>query len=233
VPGFDTVKVQKIDKFGCIGKDLKTVSIGDYPKADFEFSLPGAQERVQFENTTKQPDILITDSIVEFTSTWWFGRNYVDSLPYVQPFDQVNDYINRDYHYGYYNVGLSVVNEFGCRDSINKEIFIDLKTGIFVPTAFSPTNPAFGVRYFQPVGYNFETCEVWVYDVWGNLVWYSNDVEDGIFVGRWDGTYNGEMLKSDTYIWKINAKFSDGSQWEGVRNKNGKASVFGNVFLIR
>ena len=49
----------------------------------------------------------------------------------------------------------------------------------------------------------------------------------------WDGTYNGEILKSDSYIWKVKATFMDGTEWEGQESKPGKKFVFGNVMLLR
>ncbi|OQA94668.1 MAG: hypothetical protein BWY22_02390 [Bacteroidetes bacterium ADurb.Bin217] len=130
-------------------------------------------------------------------------------------------------------IQITVENAHGCVNSITKEIFVDIKSGVYIPTAFAPTNPALGVRYFQPLGYGFEECEVWIYDAWGNLVWYSNEVEDGIFVGKWDGTYNGELLKSDTYIWKMEAKFVDGKIWLGQGDNPARLKKFGSVSLIR
>ena len=64
-------------------------------------------------------------------------------------------------------------------------------------------------------------------------MWYSNEVENGIFVGKWDGTYNGELLKADTYIWKMEAELLNGKPWEGKQALNGKISKFGSVSLIR
>ncbi|MDA3883362.1 MAG: gliding motility-associated C-terminal domain-containing protein, partial [Bacteroidales bacterium] len=95
-------------------------------------------------------------------------------------------------------------------------------------------NPADGVRYFQPKGFNIHTMEIWVYDLWGNLVWYSNEVDDeGNFVGKWDGRYNGKVLKSDTYIWKIEAVFKDGQPWKGIPDGKGGHDKFGPVMLVR
>lgn len=67
----------------------------------------------------------------------------------------------------------------------------------------------------------------------GNIVWYSDEVENGIFVGKWDGRCNGEMMASDVYIWKMEATFLDGQTWEGFNDINGKKSKFGSVTLIR
>jgi len=76
-------------------------------------------------------------------------------------------------------------------------------------------------------------CEISVYDKWGNLIWYSNEVKNGAFVGSWDGRCNGKMMKSDIYIWKMEATFLDGQEWEGFDAGNGKKTKFGSVTLIR
>jgi hypothetical protein len=94
-------------------------------------------------------------------------------------------------------------------------------------------NPAHGVRYFQPKGFNLESMEVYVFDLWGNIVWYSNEVENGNFVGKWDGTYDGKPLKSDMYIWKIEAIGVDGQSWKGVPDGKGGYNKYGSVMLLR
>jgi len=138
-----------------------------------------------------------------------------------------------DYLFGYNCPILTVQNSFGCSDSYTECVFINVTSNLFVPTAFAPTNPSQEVRYFQPKGYNLKTCEISVYDKWGNLVWYSDAVENGAFVGKWDGRCNGKLMVSDTYIWKMEATFLDGQSWEGFDVGNGKKSKFGNVMLIR
>jgi gliding motility-associated-like protein len=135
--------------------------------------------------------------------------------------------------YGPHDVELTVVNDHGCKSVISHQIFVDIKANIQMPNTFAPTNPAYGVRYFQPVAHGLIKCEVWVFDKWGNLLWYSDEVENGIFVGKWDGTYNGEMLQSDTYIWKMEATFADGKQWAGSTKSNGVETKYGTVLLLR
>ena len=150
------------------------------------------------------------------------------------PYEKRNYAIREgDYVYGYNCPVLTVENSFGCQDVYEHCIFINITYGLFVPTAFAPTNPAQDVRYFQPKGYNLKECEISVYDKWGNLVWYSNEVEDGMFVGKWDGRCNGKMMASDVYRWKMEATFIDGQVWEGYELSNGKKTKFGNVMLIR
>ena len=204
--------------------------------------MPGAANVVEFKDSTiqenvweKRADGTIENDSVTYTMYWNFGQTsdekYIDKT--VEYKDRKHIVKADDYLYGPKYPILTVINSYGCEAKYTEEIFIDIKKGIYFPNAFSPTNPAAGVRTFQPVGYSLDKCDIWVYDVWGNLVWYSNDVKDGIFVGKWDGTYNGEMLKSDTYIWKCEVKFMDGTDWKGNVKSNGTETKFGSVVLIR
>ncbi|MDR2963579.1 MAG: gliding motility-associated C-terminal domain-containing protein, partial [Bacteroidales bacterium] len=104
--------------------------------------------------------------------------------------------------------------------------------GIYIPNAFSPHNASESVRIFKPIAFNLQQCKLWIYDKWGNLMYYSEEVQNGTFAGEWDGTYNGESLPADVYMWKLEAQFLDGSTWAGQKKTLGYTR-FGNVTLIR
>lgn len=166
---------------------------------------------------------------------WDFGQD--PNFPMIDaevPYENRNAIVEaKGYRYGKFNPILTVENEYGCSATYTEEIFVDFKSQIYVPNAFAPTNPAYGVRTFQPIGFNIDECEIWVFDQWGNIIWYSNDVVDGMFVGKWDGTYNGELLQAGVYMWKIKAKMLDGKKWKGDEQDNGRYKRYGNVTLIR
>ncbi len=168
--------------------------------------------------------------------SWNYGHQgeREDIIDEEMPYNRRENVVTEDgYVYGYNCPILSITNEYGCSSSYTECIFVNITTSLYVPNAFSPTNPAHSVRTFQPKGYNLKTCKISVYDKWGNIVWYSDEVENGIFVGKWDGRCNGEMMASDVYIWKMEATFLDGQTWEGFNDINGKKSKFGSVTLIR
>ncbi len=234
--GIDTIKVYERTYYECDGYDELIVNIAEYPKAKYTWSLPGASNEVWFRDSTIQNAITEHEVTIPISYTMYWN---FDQYMY-NDYDKIVEYKDRNtiveaggYTYGKKYPELTVINEYGCKSTYKQEIFIDIRSGIYVPTAFSPTNPAYSVRNFHPVGYNIDKCEVWVYDKWGNLVWYSDEVENGIFVGKWDGTYKGELLQSDTYIWKMEAKLLDGKQWEGLQLSNGKFVKYGSVTLIR
>jgi large repetitive protein len=79
-----------------------------------------------------------------------------------------------------------------------------------------------------------DTYKIWIYDTWGNLMWYSDKLIGGSPAEGWDGTYNGVVAKMDSYIWKIEATFADGTSWEGQGSSNSdKKKTMGNVLLLR
>ncbi len=239
-PGYDTLVLEKrvlYDGTYCAGYDTINIMVAESPTAEYEWSLPGAGLLAAFKNTSIQNPVFTgeEDIEVDFTSYWYFGRKTDDeSKPYVQTPDSVDKTITQLYHYGFFNIGLRVENEYGCWDSTMQSIFVDLATGLYVPNAFSPTNAAHGVRLFQPVGFNLETYEIKVFDLWGNLVWYSNKLTDaGRPAEYWDGKQNGKLMRGDTYIWKIDASFLSGQVWEGAPDGKGGFKNYGTVLLIR
>ena len=53
-----------------------------------------------------------------------------------------------------------------------------------------------------------------LYDRWGNLIWNcykegnTNSFDDGNSEGmpaayKWDGTYKGDVVQEDVYVWKV------------------------------
>lgn len=137
------------------------------------------------------------------------------------------------YPYGFYEIKLVATNQFGCADSITRSVFVDILTNMYVPTAFVPGHPNPELAVFRPKAFNLKTYSISIYDVWGNLIWFSNKLIGGQPLEGWDGTYDGQALKSDCYVWKIDASFNDGVEWHGNIGRNGKVSKYGNVMLLR
>jgi hypothetical protein len=241
-PGYDTIVVTEVTWAQCIERDTLYVKTAPYPEPNFSLSRPGAEDVVRMVDSTYQDSIYAKHGDVELSDFitydvhWNFGKNISDLRTYdtTVSYEHVKEPLFvEDYKPGTWTITMTAENSFGCRSTRSDDILITIQTGLYVPTALAPMNPAHGVRYFEPKAFNVEEMEVFIYDVWGNLVWYSNDVENNIFVGKWDGTYNGKVLKSDTYIWKINATFIDGQTWKGVPNGRGGHDTYGSVLLIR
>jgi len=90
-----------------------------------------------------------------------------------------------------------VENQYGCQDRSQKKIVVTPVIPIMVPNAFTPDGDLFN-NTFKPVLYKPQQYQMFIYNRWGELIYYSNDA-----YGEWDGTYKGEKSPTGVYIWKI------------------------------
>lgn len=97
-----------------------------------------------------------------------------------------------------------VVNEYGCRDSIIKNVKIKPGYALYIPNAFTPNNDGINDG-FQAVGIGIVEFKLQIFDRWGALIFESNDINKA-----WDGSVNGkgdyETTKQEVYVWKARVK---------------------------
>jgi PKD repeat protein len=195
------------------------LTINPDPVADFDYI------NVQI------PDPL--SGLVEYTNLsegatsflWYFGND--SSSTEINPVFHFNDY-------GSYNTTLIATNNFGCTDSITLIVNVDFFNGLFVPNAIYPGSDLFEVSHFIPKGVGLKEFELLIFDDWGNLIWQSTALDAS---GRpsefWDGTFNGEPVQQDAYVWKVNAVFLDNEVWGGNDLNYKKIKKSGTVTVIR
>lgn len=208
-PGTYTITLDIVTADGCTA----TITMPAYITV---FANPVAAFGASPQPTTiLNPEIFFSDSSVNATSwTWSFGdlTNATSSL-------QNPSFIYPDPTC--YQVTLSVSSIDGCIDTVSKEICIGPDATIFVPNAFSPNEDGVN-EVFMPVGVGIdpEHFEMWIFDRWGNMIYYTTDLNKG-----WDGRVQGhsEISQIDTYVWKIKAI-------DIVGNKH---NIEGKVSLIR
>ncbi|MEX1001158.1 MAG: PKD domain-containing protein [Crocinitomicaceae bacterium] len=90
-----------------------------------------------------------------------------------------------------------VYNEYGCSDRSQQMIKITPNIPIMVPNAFTPNGDTYN-NTFQPVLYEDQVYELFIYNRWGEQVHHSKALN-----ANWDGTYNGVLVEDGVYIWKI------------------------------
>lgn len=66
---------------------------------------------------------------------------------------------------------------------------------IYIPNAFSPNGNGLNDEWY-PVAHKYNDMMYWVYDRWGENVFFSHD-------GRWDGTYKGADCKIGIYVYVV------------------------------
>lgn len=99
---------------------------------------------------------------------------------------------------GSYNVILIAKTINNCTDTSNNIVKVDAVTNIYVPNAFTPNGDGDN-DIFNVAGYNLNEIELSIFDKWGTLIFFTNDINRG-----WDGEHKSVPVKTDTYIWKLN-----------------------------
>jgi gliding motility-associated-like protein len=122
---------------------------------------------------------------------------------------------------GCFDVVLTVTTANGCVDAITHEVCIDPDVTLFVPNAFTPNDDGINDMFFpQGVGMDPDHFEMWIFDRWGNMIFYTDDFAKG-----WDGMVQGHSnpCQQDVYVWKIKAADMLGN----------KHNLIGHVTLVR
>lgn len=166
--------------------------------ANFDFSYTG-DWGIETYNTSSPSD---SDFM------WDFGDGETST-----EFEPVHTFVSNDQQV----VTLFAISPNGC---------VDERTGIFeplmdvyVPSAFTPNGDGIN-DVFQAKGHAILAFEMWIYNRWGEVVFYTNDINR-----PWLGEVNGgdHFGRNDLYTWVVKAV--------GVRNNAFERS--GTVVLIR
>src|SRR5690554_4295127 len=105
---------------------------------------------------------------------------------------------NNTYDYpGTYDLTLIATDQYGCVDTITKPITILDEFYLYIPNSFTPGDNRVNTS-FSVSAIGIEEFYIKIYNRWGELLFQSDDVDF-----EWDGTFNGEMVRDGTYVWKI------------------------------
>ena len=207
----------EMSALGCEGYNEQTILI--YP-------IPFSQFSIQADNGGVQGSTKFTNQSIYATSYLWdFGNGNTSTVA-----DPLEIY-EKD---STYTISLVSYNEYGCTDTSYSDLLVFFK-GLYFPTAFSPNNPNDAISRFEPKGVNLSQYLVQVFDLRGNLMWESSELdENGSPTESWDGYYNGILMPSGMYVWQAYGIFKDGTEWEGQTfEANALPKSNGVVTLIR
>lgn len=206
---------------GCADTVVLTQQIVVHPDPVADFNAEGIKYddllngSMEFKNSSKQADYY----------KWFFGDGDTSNL---------NSPIHKFHHSGDFSTMLIAKNTYKCVDTIIKTIHVDFFKGLFVPNAMYLGHQDFQVSHFLPKGVGLFEYEITIYDDWGNLIWRSTAIDEyGRPTEAWDGTYKGEFVQQDSYVWKVNAIFRDNSVWEGKEYQPTVYKRAGTVTVIK
>lgn len=210
-----TVKV--INNFGCEEEHHGLIRVYDGPKAAWNKEIAyGRPEKVKFVNLSQH-----------FTDAVWY---LPDGQVVHSPLDQTLTFTEE----GVYPLSLAVTNQYGCRDSVYSE-HRSYEGGLYFPNTFIPHSKNPLVNRFNGIGMGLKVYKLEIFDTYGNKVWETTALEDGMPSEGWDGRNSrGHELPQGVYIWRAEAIFFSEDVWTGDNNRSGnRQSTQGSVLLLR
>ncbi|MEE4255825.1 MAG: PKD domain-containing protein [Bacteroidales bacterium] len=196
----------------------QTIEVYEVPFSDFDIveGYQGVQGQVLFENLTEGGEYY----------DWDFG-NGETSIEFSPVVTYTED--------GTYIITLVAYNDYGCPDTTVMEYDLLFKS-LYIPSAFVPQGPE-ELRLWRPVGENIKDYRVEIYNLWGNLLWSSERLDNGRPAEGWrgwkDNNRDEELVGPGNYIWKASATFIDGSIWRGMPDEDGNLRTSGTITVIR
>ncbi len=180
------------------------------------FAIPVAEFSASPQPTTELNPVISFTDLSSLANSWnWGFGDILNGGSTLQ---------NPSFDYGgpgCFDVVLTVTSINGCVDSTMHQICIDPDVTLFVPNAFTPNGDGSNDLFYpQGVGLDRDHFEMWIFDRWGNMIYYTDDITKG-----WNGAVQGheDLCQQDTYVWKIKARDLMG----------GKHNIIGHVSLIR
>lgn len=164
--------------------------------ADFELE----PEEISVSNTR---EIEITNLVNEDPYIRWLLSDTIVWENIYEP--HIGDSI---YDTGYYSLKLITINDYGCKDTMEKFFFVLPAYNLFVPSGFSPNGNGVN-ETFGPIGkyFEMESYDMKVYNRWGKLFFHSQD-----YYQHWDGKMlDGTPADVGTYAWIIRVKDLNGN----------------------
>ncbi len=191
---------------GCTDTTTQTIDASPLPLVLFNVTPPYAYKDYPyfcFQNVTEQGGT---------SNTWLFGD-----------FDTSNNtsdcYMFPD-SVACYNVSLINTNNFGCTDTLTKEVCVrPFQQKIYAPTAFTPNHDGVNdVFTIQTTSIQSEGYDLYIFDRWGNVIFHSTTPNEG-----WNGKTASGNAQIELYVYMLYYK----DEW----GKDQK--MIGNVSLVR
>jgi len=197
-PGVYTIKLKanSLISGDKIYREKKYIEVRSNPQVDFrieENENMAMLPEVNFSNTTKYANHI----------EWIFADVKTSN----------ENSINKLYRYkGRYQIGLIVSNQFGCKDTVFKELVIENDYNLLAPKAFTPNEDGMN-DFFIPKALAFlgSKFTMQVISNNGRVVFETKNVES-----PWNGKdiNSGALLKNGPYAWTV--KLEDGSVYSGT-----------------
>jgi gliding motility-associated-like protein len=198
-------------EFGCSASDTVSspIVIRNYPEVDFTWDpqpIDILNRRVQFRNLTAGADSIYWNF---YNAGESFAPNPVWTFPDIET---TNPYV----------VCLTAGNAYGCLDTLCQDVFVENLLQVFIPNTFTPDGDGLNDVFMPVINGDFQgSLRFWVFNRWGDTVFYTEEVGKA-----WTGGYDGASyyIQDGYYMWRVQVDSLE----------TGKTEIYeGNVFIIR
>jgi gliding motility-associated-like protein len=174
---------------GCVDSIVKSNYIRVFPKPLADFEWKGD------DGDLLTPVIVFQNTSIGYNKFSWYYNDGVN----------VTDSVNQNPKHYYktdvarnFNVFLAVRNQYGCKDTTSKYVEIGPEYTFYIPNTFTPNDDGVN-EMFRGYGIGFKAYKMWIYDRWGEKLYYTEDINKG-----WDGSVKGKVVqdKMDVYTYK-------------------------------
>lgn len=101
---------------------------------------------------------------------------------------------------GSYTIEALLIDQNGCKDTIQQKLEVKVDVHVFTPNAFTPDGDDLNAK-FAPVTANTKSVQLQVFNRWGEKV-YDATGASGSQIG-WDGNFKGQMAPEGVYVYKV------------------------------
>ena len=179
-----TYTVLVTDSLGCQVETEINVDFDELGDASFDYSTGENDCGISIYN-----EVLFTNtSSGDYISVTW---NFGDGSPTVSGDSVLYTYPNP----GAYTITQTVEYSYGCIDISTQEIEVIDGYNIVLPTAFSPNGDGRNDT-IRPVYTCVNSIEMFVYDTFGSLIYYENNID----LTGWDGILKGRESENGNYL---------------------------------
>jgi hypothetical protein len=203
--------IQITSEYGCIGSDTLDDPLIIHGKPEVAFTwepqpVDVLNLEVQFFNQSEGEDSIRWNFYnAGYSSlnrpTWTFPDVETD-----QPFP----------------VCLEAINQYGCKDTLCQDVFIESVLQVFVPNAFTPDGDDINDVLIPVVnGVKPGTYKFWIFNKWGDPVFYTEEIGKAWTGGADGGEY---YVQDGVYNWRI--------ECEARESKNIRVFT-GHILLLR
>ncbi len=173
----------------CFGTAFDSVHVKPTPVAVYTLNPNPA--------TTLDPLVYFSNESINYTHwAWNFGDSSALDTIDVNPSHYYNTETGSSYH-----TSLTLSNKDGCINIDTVLLVIDPFFTFYIPNTFTPDGDGLN-DVFKGEGMGISSFQLWVFDRWGENIFYSSDINKG-----WNGTLRGgnsTIVQEGVYVWKVN-----------------------------